>query len=443
MEQAAEDAGGFGIDLAATLGEDVDGEAAEVGHDERLHQQTAVGVGVHAHAAAAFGREIGEVGAEAAFLVEELFGLVAAHPVFEELEVVGLLENLAEGDLMGAPGAFDGLAVDEFGAGPALGGAEDEHGPARALGAATFAGGFLDGGDAVEHGVEQGGHLLVHGFGVVAFQSEGLVAVAAHQVFELGVGDAGEDGGVGDLVAVEMKDGQNRAVGGGVEELVRVPACGEGAGFGFAIANDTSDEQVGVVERRAVGMDEGVAELAALMDGAGGFGRDVAGNAKRPTELAEETLDAVGVLLYRRVKLSVGTFKVGVGHQAWATVAGADDVDHVQVALVDGAVEVDVEEIEPRRGAPVAEQARLYIVQGERLLEKRITLEIDLAHGKIVGGAPVGVHAGEGFGVQGLRGGRVAFGWDFRGKNFFSHPVPRLEKTASTKMLAPGCEWDM
>ena len=36
-------------------------------------------------------------------------------------------------------------------------------------------------------------------------------------------GDAGEDGGVGDLIAVQVQDGQHGAVGLGVDELVEVP----------------------------------------------------------------------------------------------------------------------------------------------------------------------------------------------------------------------------
>ena len=39
-----------------------------------------------------------------------------------------------------------------------------------------------------------------------------------------------------------------------------------GPGLGLAVADHAGDEQVGVVERRAEGVDERVAELAALVD---------------------------------------------------------------------------------------------------------------------------------------------------------------------------------
>ena len=103
------------------------------------------------------------------------------------------------------------------------------------------------------------------------------------------------------------------------------------------------------------------------------------------------------VLLDVGIDLGVGAFEIGVGHQAGAAVAGADDVDHVEVALADEAVPVDIEEVEAGGGAPVAEQARLDVVEGERALEQGIVFQVDLADGEIVGRAPVGVHAGQHF----------------------------------------------
>ena len=81
--------------------------------------------------------------------------------------------------------------------------------------------------------------------------------------------------------------------------------------------------------------------------------------------------------------------------------AGTDDVDHVQIALTDEAVPVNIEKIQAGRGSPMAEQPRLDVVEGEGALEQGIVFEVDLAHGKVVCGAPVGVHFGECFRAQG------------------------------------------
>jgi hypothetical protein len=60
-------------------------------------------------------------------------------------------------------------------------------------------------------------------------------------------------------------------------------------------------------------------------------------------------------------------------------VAGANNVDHVEIVLLDQPVEVDVDEVEARRRAPVAEEARLDVILGQRDLEQRIVEEVDLA----------------------------------------------------------------
>src|SRR5262249_18611524 len=50
-----------------------------------------------------------------------------------------------------------------------------------------------------------------------------------------------------------------------------------------------------------------------------------------------------------------------------------------------------VDEIEPRRRAPMAEQARLHMLEPQLLLEQRIGEEIDLADREVIGGTPIGV----------------------------------------------------
>ena len=124
----------------------------------------------------------------------------------------------------------------------------------------------------------------------MAFDEMRRVAIAAQQVIELLVADAGKHGGIGDLVAVEMQDRQDGAVPHRVQELVGMPARRQRSGLGLAVADNTGDDQIRIVERGAIGVREGIAKLAALMDGAWGFGCDVTGNAARERELREQAL---------------------------------------------------------------------------------------------------------------------------------------------------------
>src|SRR6185503_13439536 len=60
-------------------------------------------------------------------------------------------------------------------------------------------------------------------------------------------------------------------------------------------------------------------------------------------------------------------------------------------ATLDDPVAVGVDEAEARRRAPVPEQAGLDVLGAQRLAQERVGLQIDLADGQVVRGAPVRV----------------------------------------------------
>ena len=103
--------------------------------------------------------------------------------------------------------------------------------------------------------------------------------VATEELFQLVAGDAGEHGGVGNLVAVEMQDRKHRAVGGRIEKFVGMPRRGQRSGLRLAIAHDACDHEAGIVENRPERVAERIAELAAFVDRARAFRRHVTGNA--------------------------------------------------------------------------------------------------------------------------------------------------------------------
>src|SRR5262249_39513983 len=57
----------------------------------------------------------------------------------------------------------------------------------------------------------------------------------------------------------------------------------------------------------------------------------------------------------------------------------------------DQPVQMDVDEVQPRRGPPVAEKPRLDVFLGQRLLEQWVVVEVDLTDRQVVGGSPVGI----------------------------------------------------
>ncbi len=384
----------------------LDGVVLEVREVQVAQEGPAVGVGVGAHAPVARRGEGGQLRPQAALLVEQLLGPVAAHPGLELLQVLRVGAGGRERNLVGTPRALDRQPVDLRRAGPALGAAQDDHRPRPAPTGTAVPGLALDVGDLVEGRVEGGRHGLVHGLGLVALDEVGPMAVALHEPAELVVADAGQHGGVGDLPAVEVQDRQDGPVVDRVQELVGVPAGGQRAGLGLAVADDARHHEVGVVQGGAVGVGQGVAQLTPLVDRSGRLGRGVAGDAARERELLEQRLDPLGIGADVRVELAVAALEPGVGHHAGAAVARPADVDDVEVALADHPVEVDVEEVEPRGRAPVAEQAGLDVLRLQFLPQEGVVQQVDLAHREVVGGPPVGVDAGERFGREHGRGDR-------------------------------------
>src|SRR5690348_2496260 len=157
-----------------------------------------------------------------------------------------------------------------------------------------------------------------------------------------------------------------------------MPACGQWSGFGFSIANNAGDDQVWIIEGRAVRMHKRVAKFAAFVDRSRRFRSNVAGNTVGPAELTEEALDAVAILLNVRIDLGVGAFKIGVRDEPGPAVSRTDHVNHVEMPLSDHAVPVHIEKVETRGRAPVAQQARLHIIERERAFKQWIVFEVYL-----------------------------------------------------------------
>ena len=74
---------------------------------------------------------------------------------------------------------------------------------------------------------------------------------------------------------------------------MRVPARGQRAGLGLAVADHAGHQQAGIVERRAEGVRERVAQLAPFVDRAGRLRGHVAGDSAGKGELREQPLHAL------------------------------------------------------------------------------------------------------------------------------------------------------
>ena len=350
-EEPAHDPGRFRRDGAGRL--HLHGIVAEIRQAQVPEEQAAVGVRIGAHAAGAAGGQVGQLGLEPAVIVEQLLGLVALHPLLEEAHVGRVLVHLSHRHLVRAPVVLRALAVDLLGTGPALGRAEHDHGPAGTPREALSLRVGLDLLDLRDRRVERGRHLLVHLGGFVPLDEMGRVAVAAEEMIQLLVADPGEDARIRDLVAVQVEDRQDHAVGHRIQELVGVPARRQGPGLRLAVAHDARDDQVRIVEGGAVCVREGVAQLTALVHRARGLRRHMARNPAGERELGEETLHALFILGNVRVDLAVSPFEI----RALATRPGPPcpgpamySMFRSYFVLLDHPVQVDIDEVQAGRG---------------------------------------------------------------------------------------------
>jgi hypothetical protein len=79
-----------------------------------------------------------------------------------------------------------------------------------------------------------------------------------------------------------------------------------------------------------------------------------------------------------RVDLAVAALEPGARDKPGAAVARACDVDRVQIVLPDRPAQVGVDEGQPGRRPPVAEQARLDVLRPQRLAQERVVEQVDL-----------------------------------------------------------------
>ncbi len=322
--------------------------------------------------------------------------------------MLGVLTRARQRYLVCAPRALDLDSVDLRGPGPAFWRAQDDCRPARALARAVLARLALEPADVCVGLVHRRRQRLMNTRGLVAADEDRAMPVAAQQVGELVVADAGEHGRIGDLPAVQMQDRQHRSVGRRIEELVRVPAGRKRARLCLAVADHAGDEQIRVVESGAIGVAERVAELSALVNRSRSLGRDMARHSARERELPEELLHAGLVLRDRGPVLRVGALEPCACAHRRAAVPGPGDEQRVRIVQPDEPVDMRVEQIEAGCRSPVAEQAGLYVLGAQGLAQQRVGEQVDLPDREVVGRAPPGVEPGKVVGSQGFRGARFA-----------------------------------
>src|SRR5271165_2994680 len=139
--------------------------------------------------------------------------------------------------LVRPPESFQVVVIDLPRRRPSLGAAQDDHRPSRAD---RFAGPprlILNFANLQYAMFQRRSHRLMHALRIAAFDKVRGVAVSNEQSFQFFVADARQNGGIVDLVAVQMQDGQHCPISDWIEKLVAMPAGRERAGLGLAVTH--------------------------------------------------------------------------------------------------------------------------------------------------------------------------------------------------------------
>src|SRR5215831_8497072 len=314
-----------------------------------------------------------------------------SHPLFEHLQLLGVFLHVRHRYLVRTPRTLQPVAADLRRSSPALWGTQHNHWPADTPGN-TRRSSFLltlpDLGNALLDGRR---HRLVHALGVGALHKIGRPAVTPEQVLYFLVGDASQQSRVVDLVTVEMKNREHRAVANGVQELADVPGGRQRTSFRLPISDYRRHDQAGIVEGSAAGMREDIPELASLMDRARRFRSTVTADAARKRELLEELLQPGRILALLGVNLGVGTLQVHRAQDTWSTVPRTSQEDHVQVVFFDQSVQVNVNKCQARARPPVSEKPIFDVLRLEGFLQEGIVLQVDHPKAQVIAGPPVGM----------------------------------------------------
>ena len=212
------------------------------------------------------------------------------------------------------------------------------------------------------------------------------------EIHHLFMRHACEDGRVCNLVSVQMQNRKNCTVADRIQELIALPGGGKRAGLRLAVTNGNSGNQIRIIEYSSECMRNGIAELTALVDGAGSLRCAVRRNAARERELLEQLLHSVNILRDVRIDLAVGAVKVIIGNIEVSAMSGTGKKDQVQIVSLNGTVQMYKYKVLSGNGSPVSDNFLLHHIHGQRLLKKRVVQKIQLACRKVIGRTPVSIH---------------------------------------------------
>src|SRR5271157_5635628 len=119
-----------------------------------------------------------------------------------------------------------------------------------------------------------------------------------------------------------------------------MPGSRQRPGLRLAISNDSSNDQLGIVESGATRVGQHIPKFSALMNGAWRFGSAVAPDASGKRKLLEELAQAFEVFALVGIHLGVRSFQITGSQNTRGAVSWSGEKDHVEIVFLDQPVKV-------------------------------------------------------------------------------------------------------
>src|SRR5271157_561133 len=146
-----------------------------------------------------------------------------------------------------------------------------------------------------------------------------------------------------------------------------MPGSRQRPGLRLAISNDSSNDQLGIVESGATRVGQHIPKFTALMNRAWRFGSAVAPDASGKRKLLEELAQPFEVLTLVGIHVRVRSFEITGAQNAGCTVSRAGKKDHIEVVFLDQPVEVNIDKRQSRTRSPMPEQPVLDVLRPQWL----------------------------------------------------------------------------
>ena len=180
LQERAQRSDIFGLDRTGPI--NLDGVVGEGRQTQSFLENSTVRVRIGAHPALTHRREFLQFGDQLAVLIKQFLGLLRAHPLLENLQLLGILLDFREWNLVRPPEAFDPVAADLYRRAPALRGTQNNHGPARPVSHAAPPAFLLMQPDFPDAMFHRRRHRLVHAVGIGSLDEVRRPAVASEKI---------------------------------------------------------------------------------------------------------------------------------------------------------------------------------------------------------------------------------------------------------------------